>query len=137
MAELALGAALVGSALYTSSRVQAAKATSQMANVEAQSIEEQAGYNERQQRRLHKLAQGQANAQAAASGVQVSSGSPLFLELDRIKQGALDSENIKRSGRVAATGKRFEGELARKQIPGMYFGGLASAGSALGTFLSR
>lgn len=137
MAELALGMGLVGSALTTNARVQSAKSNANLSEMEAQSLEQAAQYNAMQANRQHKLAQGSANAQVAASGVSVSSGSPLFMELDRVKQGALDVAAIKRSGDVAASGKRYEGQLYKSSIPGIYAGGVASAGTALGTFLQN
>lgn len=138
MAELAAGAlvlGLAGSAVSAYSGVQAAKAQAQAAEMEARSVENKSKFLETQQRRENKLIQGEANAITAASGVQLGSGSPLFMELDRIKQGELEALSIRQGGQVAAMGSRFGGEMAKRRIPSIIGDSVGQGGSILSTFI--
>ena len=131
------GLGILGSVASTIGRVQAIDAQSKALSTEATSLEEQAAYNERQSRRAALLVRGKANAEAAASGISISSGSPLFMELDRAKQSELEALNIRRSGEVAAAGKRYESRMARRMIPWTIAGGIGQAGSALTSLIGR
>lgn len=124
---LMAGAAVMG----TVASVQAAKANADNANMEADSIATGAAYDERQQRRQLGLMRGQANAQAAASGVDITSGSPLLLELDRVKQSELEALNTRRSGQIGVTSKRFQAEMYKQSIPYLIAGGAAQGGSSI------
>jgi hypothetical protein len=126
LAPIAIGANVAGGALGTLSQAQALDMQAKAANIEADSVIKQAAFEEAQQRRKNALLQGSANAIGAASGVSISSGSPLFMELDRIKQGEIEALNIRRTGEVAAQGLRYQGRLARRAIPGSILQGLLS-----------
>ena len=130
MAAAAAGMAVAGSIFGTVAKVQEADLTAKSLQSEARSIEEQATFDARQQQRRNRLVQGEANAQAAASGVSLSSGSPLLLELDRVKQGEIERQSIIRAGSIAAEGRRYGARLARRSIPMTILGGILSAGSA-------
>ena len=129
-AAAAAGAGVAGSLLGTVGKVQEADLTAKSLQSEARSIEEQSAFDARQQQRRNRLVQGEANAQAAASGVSLSSGSPLLLELDRVKQGEIERQSIIRAGSVAAAGRRYGARLARRSIPYTILGGILGAGSA-------
>lgn len=74
---------------------------------------------------------GQANAQVAASGVDITSGSPLLLELDRVKQSELEALNTRRSGQLGATSKRFQAGQYKQSIPYLIAGGAAQGGTSI------
>lgn len=154
MAQLAgpaLTIGLVGAAGSTMANIQAARSRAAVANIEAQGAEraaqserEAAKFKERQFRREASLAQGKARAIAAASGIDVSSGSALFLELDNARQAEIEALNIRRTGRVRAQdrrfqarSKRFEAQLEEASIPGSIFGGVAQGASLLTQFATR
>lgn len=119
----------VGTAGGTIAKVQEADLTAKGLQAEARSIEAQAAFDETQQRRKNRLILGEANAQAAASGVQVTSGSPLLLELDRVKQAEIEALSIRRAGSIQAEGRRYGARLARRSIPWTILGGMMQAGS--------
>ena len=81
---------------------------------------------------------GEANARAAASGVDITSGSPLLLELDRVKQSELEALNTRRTGQLCATSKRFQASQYKQSIPYLSAGGAAQgATSILGSYVRR
>jgi hypothetical protein len=60
----------------------------------------------------------------------VTSGSPLFMELDSVKQAELDALNIRHQGELGVASKQFQARMAKAQIPGIIIGGLSKAGGA-------
>ena len=74
---------VVGTAGQTASSIMATDVQAKSLQAEGRSITEQAKFDERQSRRESSLYRGKANATVAASGVSLSSGSPLLMELDR------------------------------------------------------
>ena len=121
---------VAGAAGGTIAKVQEADLTAKGLQAEARSIEAQAAFDETQQRRKNRLILGEANAQAAASGVQISSGSPLLLELDRVKQAEIEALSIRRAGSIQAEGRRYGARLARRSIPWTILGGILQGGSS-------
>lgn len=119
-----------GTAGGTVAKVQEADLTAKSLQSEARSIEAQAAFDETQQRRKNRLLLGEANAQAAASGIQVTSGSPLLLELDRVKQAEIEALSIRRAGSIQAEGRRYGARLARRSIPYTILGGILQGGSS-------
>ena len=102
---------------------------------EAVSAEQNAAYQEGNFRRQATLVQGEANAQAAASGVSLTSGTTLFHELDRAKQAEIEALNIRRTGQVQAQGLRFASKMERRKIPFDIIGGVTGSGaSAVGGY---
>lgn len=130
MQAVAMGMQVAGGVGGTIAKVQEADLTAKGLQSEARSIEEQARFDETQQRRQNRLMLGQANAQAAASGVQITSGSPLLLELDRVKQAEIEALSIRRAGSIAAESRRYGARLARRSIPWTILGGILGAGSS-------
>lgn len=137
LAPIGLALGLGGTAMSTYANVQASKAEADAAELEARSVEQKAQFLETQQRRRNLLLQGEANATAAASGVAPTSKSLIFLELDRIKQGELEAQSIKQGGMLAAQSARFQGQLAKKRIPGQIAQGFGQGGSILTQFIGR
>lgn len=131
MQAVAAGMQLVGTAAGTAAKVQEADLTAKGLQSEARSIEAQAAFDETQQRRKNRLMLGEANAQAAASGIDISSGSPLLLELDRVKQAEIEALSIRRAGGIAAESRRYGARLARRSIPYTILGGILQGGSGL------
>ena len=110
----------------------AADVQSQMQQQEADSARQAAAYKEQQYRRRLTLALGKEEAVGAASGVDPFSGSPLFMELDNIKQGELEALNIRHAGTLTASARTFESSMNRfksSTLAGQ--AGFAGAGAAL------
>lgn len=123
------------------------------AEMEAVSTREAAFFEEQQSRRRSALLLGRQRARTAASGLAVTSGSPLLLELDSIRQAEIEALTIRRSGesvaearflagRVRASQARFQAGMSRlqarairRQIPGILIGGgLQAAAGGFTTF---
>jgi len=98
-----------------SAQQKAAKQESQFREQEAESTRQASAYQERQYRRRVALLLGKQSAIQAASGVDPTSGSPLLMELDSVKQGELEALNIRRTGEVGAVGREFEARMARQR----------------------
>lgn len=131
------GASKIGGfGLETVSEIQAADISAKSQQAEARSIEEQAAFDERQQRRQARLMQGQANAIGAASGIDISSGSSLLMELDRAKQSEIEAQGIRRSGKIGADAKRYGARLARRSVATTAVGKAFKAGSMLSGMMS-
>ena len=77
----------------------------------AKQSEEDALFEETQQRRELRLRMGEANALGAASGVSIATGTPLLLELDRAKQAELQALHTRYQGTVKAAGYRGQAGL--------------------------
>lgn len=131
MAALAAGMIVLGSVGTMLSGISQANAQAKGAKSEAKSIVEQAAFQEQQSRRQSALAIGKQVATGAASGVDITSGSPLFMELDSIRQAELDALNIRHQGALGAASKKFEARMAKARIPGIIMGGIAGAGGGL------
>jgi hypothetical protein len=131
------GVQLAGAVGSTLANIKAAKANAAGLEYEAQNIEANTAFEARQERRRQRILQGEANAITAASGLDPTSGSPLLLELDRVRQGAMEVESIKRAGRVAATTRRYGADLQKGSIPYSILGGVAQGGSILTNYMMR
>jgi hypothetical protein len=145
-------AAIVGTAVSTyavyaqaEQQQKAAKAESQFREQEAESARQSAAYQERQYRRRVALLLGKQEAIAGASGTDPSSGSPLLMELDNVRQGEMEALNIRRTGEATAFGREYEARLARQrasfasQQKGFAVAGgvTKAAGSILGGWYGR
>jgi hypothetical protein len=125
------GLQVLGSIGSTIANVQASDVNAKSLDRQAESQEQQAAFDEMQQRRQNKFLLGDAIAQGAASGVAITSGSPLLHELDRVKQTEMQALNIRYSGQNAANSSRFQSRMTRRQIPFQLIGGAAQAGSSI------
>ncbi len=134
MQVVGIGSQMLGSALGTASDVMATDLNANAMQAEARSVEAQAAFDETQQRRVSKLDQGKANAIVAASGVSMSSGSPLLMELDRIKQSEIEALSIRRSGKMQAESLRFGARMQRRSIPWKIAGGVLNQASILSQY---
>lgn len=147
---LAATAAVASAGVGIYSAVSSASTQSDMAEAQAKALEEQAksqeeaaAYEERQFRRKAALLLGKQHAIYGASGIDPSSGSPLLMELDTVRQAELEAQNIRRGGDVAAASSRFESGLARTRasyynstIGPSVIGGLAQGtGSVLSSWM--
>lgn len=133
-AGIGTGMSMLGSAVSTASDVMATDLNANAMQAEARSVEAQADFDETQQRRVAKLDQGKANAIVAASGISMSSGSPLLMELDRIKQSEIEALSIRRSGKMQAESLRFGARMQRRSIPWKIVGGVLNQGSILSQY---
>lgn len=124
LAGIGAGVSLTGSVGHTIANVRAARANARGLEYEARSIEDQTKFDVMQERRRQKILQGQGNAITAASGLDPTSGNPLLLELDRVRQGELEVQSLKRAGDIAITTRRYGAQLTRQKIPYTILGGL-------------
>ncbi len=120
-------AQLAGTATDTVGKVMAADTNAKVLDAQARGIEEDTHFQLRQFGREAKLKAGSNVAQAAAAGVDITRGSSLFAELDFAKQAAIESESIRRSGKMASDSKRFQIRLTKQQIPFDIIGGVTGA----------
>lgn len=142
---LGTGLTTLNAAKQAKNQAAALKSQAAFAKMEARTIREQAEFDEGQLRRRASLLLGKQQAIGAASGVDITSGSSLFAELDNIKQVELEALNVRRRGQMAASSALFAGGVASTQarrargnLPGIYLGGAVKAGgSVLGQLLDR
>jgi hypothetical protein len=118
---------LAGTAMDTTSKVMAADTNAKVLDAQARGIEEDTHFQLRQFGREAKLKAGSNVAQAAASGVDITKGSPLFAELDFAKQAAIESESIRRSGKMGYDSKKFQSRLAKQQMTFNLINGVTGA----------
>lgn len=128
---VAAALSVLGSVGSMLSGISQANAQAEGARAEAKSIEEQAAFQEGQSRRQSRMLIGKQIAAGAASGVDITSGSPLFMELDSVRQAELDALNIRHQGALGSASKRFEARMAKARIPGIIMGGISQAGGSL------
>lgn len=131
---IGMGMQSLGAMVSVTSDVLATDMNANAMQAEARSVEAQAAFDETQQRRVTSLDQGKANAVSAASGIAMGSGSPLIMELDRIKQGEIEALSIKRKGKMEAESLRFGARLQRRSIPWKIAGGILNQGSILSSY---
>ena len=112
-----IGAGLSTYAAFNQAAQQqkAAKTEATFREQEAESARQSAAYQERQYRRRISLLLGKQEAIAGAAGTDPTSGSPLLMELDNVKQGEMEALNIRRTGQVAASAHELEARLARQR----------------------
>lgn len=120
---------MLGTIGETVSNVQSLDVQAKSLDAEGRSIAERAAFDERQQRRTNRLRLGEGIAHGAASGVAITSGSPLLHELDRVKQTEIEALSIRRQGEIGVAQKRFASRMTRRQIPFAILGGVAKLGS--------
>lgn len=143
IAGAAAAAVSAGVGIYSS--VSSANAQSEQADAQSAALEQQAksqedsaAYEERQFRRKAAFLLGKQSAIYGASGLDPSSGSPLLMELDTVRQTEMEAQNIRRGGDVAAASSRFESGLAKYRsnyysstIGPNVVGGLTQGGSSI------
>ena len=130
------GAAIqgIGTAASTVGSLQTIAEQRKMLKSEALSVEQQAAFDETQTRRQNKLFLGEANAIGAASGVDISSGSPLLHELDRIKQTEIEALNIRRGAQNRVNAINFQRKMLKRQRAFEVVKGAAGGGSILSSY---
>lgn len=104
-------------AAVQNSRNQAKLAASvqQQKEVEAANTAESFKFEETQARRRTGLLMGKQAAILAASGVDITSGTPLIQEIDIATQSELNALNTRRIGRLGSEESLFESRIARFQ----------------------
>ena len=108
---------LAGVGLNTYSNVMAADVNAKAQQAQARSIEEDTKFQIQQQQRDAKIQAGENNATMAATGLDITRGSPLFQQLDFARQSEIEKQSIQRSGTIAANNARFDARMTRRQIP--------------------
>ncbi len=126
-----MGLGLIGNIGSTIANVQTSDVNAKMLDAQARSEEANAAFQETQQRRENQFFLGDAIAKGAASGVAITSGSPLLHELDRVKQTEMQALNIRAQGQNQAASTRFQSRMVRRQIPWQILTGITGAGSSL------
>lgn len=110
---------------------------------EARQAVESAAFQERQLRRRQSILLGKQQAITAAAGVDLTTGTALFAEADFAEQAELEALNVRRTGKIEASGREFEARIAkfrrenaRGAIPWLIAGGVLSASSSAATSYS-
>jgi len=129
-----MGLGVIGAVGSAAANVRASDVNAKILDARARSIDGQTDFDVMQQRRKASLYMGEATATAAASGVAITSGSPLLHELDRVKQTEIEAQNIRAQGVNAAASTRFGSRIERGQIPFQILGGVAQSGSILSQY---
>ena len=144
-------AAVASAAVTTYAAVQASQQQADIQSsikkqkeLDAEAARDSAAFMERQERRRLGLLLGKQQAISAASGVDISVGSPLLQEIDFVQQAELEALNVRRGGALAAGERtfesriaRFQGETARRAIPLQIASGAFSAASSGALAYSR
>lgn len=133
LAAIGLGLGALGIVGQTASEVSATKASAKIDKLEARSIRSQAMFDEAEDRRRTAKILGKSRAIGAASGVDISSGSPLLQLLDSAREAELSALNIRHGGERAAEAKELQAKFKRMSIPGIVAGGVGRL-SLLGSF---
>ena len=126
---------LLGVAGSTRAGVQAGQGQATLAAQEAASARAAAAYNANQTDRANKLMIAKGVATAGASGLDVSSGSPLLNELTNVKQAAIQKQNILNMGENQGQALDYQSRLAQAGIAGTITGGIAQGGSVLSSWM--
>jgi hypothetical protein len=108
---------VAGTGLNTYSNVMASDVNAKSLQAQARSVEENTKFEVQQQQREAKIQAGTNNATMAATGLDITRGSPLFQQLDFAKQAEIEKQSIQRSGNIEAANKRFDARMTRRQIP--------------------
>ena len=131
-------ASTVSSIRQQQSQAAFAEAEAEFREQEAASVREAAEFEETQFRKRAARVVAKQRAIGAAAGFDISSGSPLLMELESTREEEIEAQNIRRTGRVSAAGKlfqakmsKFEARLSRGAIPGIAIGGAAKAGRTI------
>jgi hypothetical protein len=137
----AVAVAVIGTGLTTyaaseqaAAQRRAAKREESFREAEAESIRQAAEFEERQFRRRVSFLMGKQEAELAALGLDISSGSPLQLQIDTARQAELEALNVRRSGAQAASAREFEASLARDRFRSLKYSGLYTAGGGAAEF---
>jgi len=136
------GIAIYSAISTAQNQAEAAKAQSKSLETEAESARAAAAFEEASYRRRAAFLLSKQQAIGAASGLDITTGSPLAQELDNVTQAELEAINIRTSGSITASGREFESRMARYrgtyasgQIPGLAAtGALKIGGSVLSSW---
>lgn len=122
-----MGSQLLGGVAGTIGNVMAADTNAKALDAQARGAVENAQFDETQFRRKAKIEAGSNVATAAASGVDITRGSPLFAQLDFAKQSEIEAQSIRRSGKIAYDNAKFQSRMAKQQIPFDIINGVTGA----------
>lgn len=134
-----LGMGLAGNVMGTIGNVQATDINAKLLDVQSRDILDRGAFEERQFRREASFVEGRNRAVTAASGVDISRGSPLFAALDFVKQRELEAQSIRRNTKYESDMAKFQSRMERRKIPFQIAEGiLGGVGSVLkgGSILS-
>jgi len=136
MAYVAGAMAILGTVMGIGSQLASSKANAQASEEEARNFEQVSAFQERQFRRGAGLEAAKGRAIAAASGIRADTGSPLLQELDFAKQTELQAQDIRRTGSLMASGKRYEAKLLNRSNLFTGISGAAQGTSILSSFFA-
>lgn len=133
----AAGVATYSAVQQSEQQAKLAKSVQRQKEQDAQTVRDTAAFEETQNRRRLAILAGTQEANLAASGIDTSSGSALFYQIDLAKQSEMQNLAIRRGGVIDASGKLFEsriakyqGAVARGAIPYEIAGGTLSAAAS-------
>ncbi len=127
-----------GLALSVIGQVQQGQAAKQASEGQATVLQQQARHEERQAeidagefRRDQLKVLGSSRAARGASGVQLTTGSPLLTDDEMIAEIAFQTTKIRRGGEISAARKRQQADLERSAGRSAGIGGFLGGGSTL------
>lgn len=129
MAQLGLILGAIGTIGQVVTGIASASRNARAATEEGKAEMAQARTAEEQSRRRSAMIMGKQQAQAAAAGLDTTTGTPLDIALDSAQQAELEALNIRYQGKLAKYGKDQQAAGYRAQIPGYIFGGAANLGA--------
>jgi hypothetical protein len=110
----------------------------QSASAEARALEQQAKINEQRQIQRGQSIIAKEHANAAASGLAASSGSPLATTIDSTRDLMMNAADARRSGELQAYSRRLQAQGDYVQIPGILADDLLKLRpTVLSSFMSR
>lgn len=126
-------AAVVGAGLTVAEGIQQSKDAKSYAKAQGKAAQQTAEAETARLRRAQDEQRGRARAVAGMQGTQLTTGSPLVLELEDLKNQELDAQTVLYGGRAQGFGARLAGEQqARKLRTGSYL----SAGTQLSNYVA-
>lgn len=134
-AGLAAGAALLGGAVKAKAASEESRAKEAAAREEALQVRKETEWKVGDLQLQQKQYAGQVTARIGASGVKISSGSPLALQAENARRMTQDVERLRQQGEWEAEHLEAEADIYRRtrpyQVGGSLLGGLASAAGIL------
>ena len=132
-----LGAQLVGTASQTIAGVRASRAEAKSLKNEAQSELLAGEYNASLVRNRAAYQAGRSRSVGAASGVDISSGTPLDVMLESAKQAELDALAERYQANVKAQALKTKGKIAQGQILPQIGTGLVRGSTYLSDWMNK
>lgn len=137
ISEIAAAASIASSIASMGTGIASAVQNSRQANAEAKAIGKQTEMDVAAERRQNEELLSKQRALGAASGVDITSGSPLETALKAAYEGEMNAQKIQYQGDLRKQSKKFEARQYQNSIYGTAVGGLLNSASLLGRFANK